>query len=60
MLNLLLNILMHVSPKGIRGVSKMKNGYNPANWMLEVTSAAQEAALGINFTDIYKNSEAYR
>lgn len=51
---------MHVSPKGISGVSKMKNGYNPANWMLDITSAAQEAALGINFTDIYKNSEAYR
>ncbi|KAM5564594.1 hypothetical protein ABKV19_018929 [Rosa sericea] len=46
--------------EGISGVSKMKNGYNPATWMLEVTSAAQEAALGINFTDIYKNSEAYR
>ncbi|KAL6208156.1 hypothetical protein ACLB2K_019107 [Fragaria x ananassa] len=46
--------------EGISGVSKMKNGYNPATWMLEVTSAAKEAALGINFTDIYKESEAYR
>uniref|UniRef100_F6H002 ABC transporter family G domain-containing protein n=1 Tax=Vitis vinifera TaxID=29760 RepID=F6H002_VITVI len=45
--------------KGIDGVSKIKDGYNSATWMLEVTSAAQEAALGINFTDVYKNSELY-
>lgn len=46
--------------KGIEGVSKIKEGYNPATWMLEVTSASQEVALGINFTDVYKNSELYR
>ncbi|XP_020424974.1 pleiotropic drug resistance protein 1 [Prunus persica] len=46
--------------EGIRGVPKIKDGYNPATWMLEVTSAAQEAALGVNFADIYKHSEMYR
>ncbi|KAM5564592.1 pleiotropic drug resistance protein 1-like [Rosa sericea] len=46
--------------EGISGVPKMNEGYNPATWMLEVTSAAQEATLGVNFTDIYKNSEMYR
>ena len=44
----------------IEGVTKIKDGYNPATWMLDVTSAAQEEALSINFTDIYKNSELYR
>ncbi|XP_071709127.1 pleiotropic drug resistance protein 1-like isoform X13 [Rutidosis leptorrhynchoides] len=44
----------------IDGVRKIKDGYNPATWMLEVTSAAQEATLGINFTDVYKNSELYK
>ncbi|XP_012076649.3 pleiotropic drug resistance protein 1 [Jatropha curcas] len=44
----------------IEGVPKIKDGYNPATWMLEVTTAAQEEALGVNFTDIYKNSELYR
>ncbi|XP_021608285.1 pleiotropic drug resistance protein 1 isoform X2 [Manihot esculenta] len=44
----------------IKGVPKIKDGYNPATWMLEITSAAQEAALGINFADVYKNSELYR
>ncbi|KAF2320726.1 hypothetical protein GH714_030359 [Hevea brasiliensis] len=44
----------------IEGVPRIKDGYNPATWMLEVSTAAQEAALGVNFTDIYKNSELYR
>ncbi|CAL8996787.1 unnamed protein product [Prunus brigantina] len=43
----------------IDGVPKIKDGYNPATWMLEITAAAQEAALGVNFTEIYKNSELY-
>ncbi|WCJ20350.1 ABC transporter G family member 39 [Euphorbia peplus] len=44
----------------ITGVPKIKDGYNPATWMLEITSMAQEEALGVNFVDIYKNSELYR
>ncbi|RVX19501.1 ABC transporter G family member 36 [Vitis vinifera] len=32
--------------EGINGISKIKDGYNPSTWMLELTSAAQEAALG--------------
>ncbi|KAF5936342.1 hypothetical protein HYC85_027471 [Camellia sinensis] len=46
--------------EGINGISKIKDGYNPATWMLEVTSAAQEAALGVNFAEMYKNSDLYR
>ncbi|KAK7283061.1 hypothetical protein RIF29_12307 [Crotalaria pallida] len=46
--------------EGINGVPKIKNGYNPATWMLEVTSEAQEAALGVNFAELYKNSYLYR
>ncbi|KAF3961965.1 hypothetical protein CMV_013472 [Castanea mollissima] len=44
----------------INGVPKIRDGYNPATWMLEVTSITQETALGVNFTDVYKNSELYR
>ncbi|XP_062163334.1 pleiotropic drug resistance protein 1-like [Alnus glutinosa] len=44
----------------INGVPKIRDGYNPATWMLEVTSATQEAAHGFNFSDIFKNSELYR
>ncbi|XWS27183.1 hypothetical protein CRYUN_Cryun26dG0093100 [Craigia yunnanensis] len=44
----------------INGIPRIKVGYNPATWMLEVTSGAQEEALGVNFTNIYKISELYR
>ncbi|KOM30182.1 hypothetical protein LR48_Vigan967s005400 [Vigna angularis] len=43
----------------IQGISKIKDGYNPATWMLEVTSSAKELELGIDFADVYKNSELY-
>lgn len=43
----------------INGVPKIKDGYNPATWMLEVTTAGHEEALGVSFADIYKNSELY-
>ncbi|XP_073222746.1 pleiotropic drug resistance protein 1-like isoform X2 [Cicer arietinum] len=46
--------------EGIQGVSKIKDGYNPATWMLEVTTSSKEVELGIDFTEVYKNSELYR
>ncbi|KAH6758772.1 pleiotropic drug resistance 12 [Perilla frutescens var. frutescens] len=46
--------------EGIQGIEKIRDGYNPATWMLEVTSSAQEQILGIDFAQIYKNSELYR
>ncbi|GMI78069.1 pleiotropic drug resistance 12, ATP-binding cassette G40, PLEIOTROPIC DRUG RESISTANCE 12 [Hibiscus trionum] len=46
--------------EGIEGVSKIKDGYNPATWMLEVSTTAQELALGVDFADIYKKSDLYR
>ncbi|KAF5453196.1 hypothetical protein F2P56_028115, partial [Juglans regia] len=42
------------------GVKKITDGYNPATWMLEVTSQGEEIALGVDFTDVYRNSELYR
>ncbi|KAK2371474.1 pleiotropic drug resistance protein [Trifolium repens] len=46
--------------EGVDGVSKIKDGYNPATWMLEVTTTAQELNLGVDFTEYYKNSDLYR
>ncbi|KAL2318113.1 hypothetical protein Fmac_031989 [Flemingia macrophylla] len=46
--------------EAIQGVPKIKDGYNPATWMLEVTSAGTEASLKVNFTNVYRNSELYR
>ncbi|PIA65375.1 hypothetical protein AQUCO_00100684v1 [Aquilegia coerulea] len=45
--------------EGVEGVSKIKDGYNPATWMLEVTNAAQEEILNVDFADIYKKSPLY-
>ncbi|MCD7456583.1 transcription factor [Datura stramonium] len=46
--------------QSIPGVSKIEEGYNPATWMLEVTSSSQEMALGVDFTELYKNSDLFR
>ncbi|KAM0033422.1 putative ABC-type xenobiotic transporter [Helianthus debilis subsp. tardiflorus] len=46
--------------EAIDGVSKIKDGYNPATWMLEVSTTAQELSLGVDFTEIYRNSELYK
>ncbi|GMN45207.1 hypothetical protein TIFTF001_014402 [Ficus carica] len=43
----------------IDGVPKIRDGYNPATWMLEITSPAHEEALSVNFTDIYKKPELF-
>jgi hypothetical protein len=44
----------------IEGVSKIKDGHNPATWMLEITTSAKEMDLNVDFADVYKNSELYR
>ncbi|GAY59271.1 hypothetical protein CUMW_193230, partial [Citrus unshiu] len=46
--------------EAIPGVEKIKDGYNPATWMLEVSASSQEVALGVDFCDIYKRSELCR
>ncbi|KAL9463298.1 hypothetical protein AB3S75_001161 [Citrus x aurantiifolia] len=46
--------------EAIPGVEKIKDGYNPATWMLEVSASSQEVALGVDFCDIYKRSELFR
>ncbi|KAJ0755524.1 putative ABC-type xenobiotic transporter [Helianthus annuus] len=40
----------------IPGVPKIPEKYNPATWMLEVSSIAAEARLGIDFAEHYKSS----
>ncbi|XP_022982807.1 pleiotropic drug resistance protein 3-like isoform X2 [Cucurbita maxima] len=43
----------------VPGVSKIRENYNPATWMLEVTSPSAESELGIDFSQVYKNSTLY-
>ncbi|KAL5060201.1 hypothetical protein RYX36_031805 [Vicia faba] len=46
--------------EAISGVQKNKDGYNPATWMLEVSSASIEAQLDVDFGEIYNNSTLHQ
>ncbi|CAL5346773.1 unnamed protein product [Camellia sinensis] len=46
--------------EGINGLPKIRENYNPATWMLEVTSTSVEAELGLDFAAIYKESPQYQ
>ncbi|KAL9352179.1 hypothetical protein Peur_054859 [Populus x canadensis] len=46
--------------EGISGVPKIEDNYNPATWMLEVTSASMESELELDFAKLYKESPLYQ
>ncbi|GER27852.1 ABC transporter family protein [Striga asiatica] len=46
--------------EGIEGVPKIKPGYNPATWMLEITSSAEEHRLNVDFAEIYRKSNLFQ
>ncbi|KAL8129568.1 hypothetical protein V2J09_018723 [Rumex salicifolius] len=46
--------------EAVEGVSKIRPGYNPAAWMLEVTSPAEESRLGVDFAEIYRQSSLFQ
>ncbi|KAL0426516.1 UNVERIFIED_CONTAM: ABC transporter G family member 34 [Sesamum latifolium] len=46
--------------EAIPGVPKIKEGYNPATWMLEVSTTACEAQLGVDFAELYTKSSLYQ
>ncbi|PPD92547.1 hypothetical protein GOBAR_DD10505 [Gossypium barbadense] len=46
--------------EGIEGISRIKDGNNPATWMLEVSTPEQEMALGVDFADLYERSELHK
>ncbi|KAF3791927.1 Pleiotropic drug resistance protein 3 [Nymphaea thermarum] len=44
----------------IPGVPKIKDNYNPATWMLEVSNISMERQLNVDFAEIYRNSSLCR
>ncbi|XP_045801854.1 ABC transporter G family member 36 [Trifolium pratense] len=46
--------------EAIPGVTKIKDKYNPATWMLEVSSIAAEARLAMDFAEYYKTSTLHQ
>ncbi|KAK9268598.1 hypothetical protein L1049_000353 [Liquidambar formosana] len=46
--------------EAVEGVPKIRPGYNPAAWMLEVTSSIEENRLGVDFAEIYRQSNLFQ
>eukprot|EP00257_Ricinus_communis_P025077 XP_025012491.1 ABC transporter G family member 32 [Ricinus communis] len=46
--------------EAVEGVPKIRPGYNPAAWMLEVTSSSEEIRLGVDFAEIYRRSSLFQ
>ena len=46
--------------QGIKGVPPIKEGLNPATWMLEVSTPGAEQRTGVDFAEVYKGSEFAR
>ncbi|KAG5553360.1 hypothetical protein RHGRI_011287 [Rhododendron griersonianum] len=46
--------------EAVRGVPKIKDGYNPATWMLEISAPTVETQLNVDFAEIYANSSLYQ
>ncbi|XP_021904036.1 pleiotropic drug resistance protein 2-like [Carica papaya] len=46
--------------EAVPGVPNIKDGYNPATWMLEISSSAAETQINVDFAEIYSKSELYQ
>ncbi|XP_027104789.1 pleiotropic drug resistance protein 2 [Coffea arabica] len=46
--------------ESVPGVTKIRGGYNPATWMLDISTPSVEAQLNVDFAEIYANSDVYR
>ncbi|KAL8105525.1 hypothetical protein AgCh_029351 [Apium graveolens] len=46
--------------KSIPGIPQIKENYNPATWMLEITTESVERQLGIDFGQVYEESKQFR
>lgn len=46
--------------EAVPGVPKIRDGYNPATWTLEITAPQIEVQLGVDFAEIYANSSLYQ
>ncbi|KAL7594961.1 hypothetical protein Lser_V15G29884 [Lactuca serriola] len=46
--------------QAIPGVPRIRNGYNPATWVLEVTSSSVEHQLNVDYAQIYAKSTLYQ
>ncbi|XP_056691158.1 ABC transporter G family member 32 isoform X2 [Spinacia oleracea] len=45
--------------EAVHGVPRIQPGYNPAAWILDVSSPAEESRLGIDFAEVYLSSPLF-
>ncbi|KAL4188821.1 hypothetical protein AMTRI_Chr08g162380 [Amborella trichopoda] len=60
---LILNCGVHLYfylQNSITGIPAIPHGYNPATWMLKISTQAWEQKIGQDFVSIYRNSDQYR
>ncbi|XAR49749.1 hypothetical protein NMG60_11033040 [Bertholletia excelsa] len=46
--------------QSIPSIPAIRENYNPATWMLEITTEDVEAQLGLDFAEVYKKSHLYK
>ncbi|CAL9107920.1 unnamed protein product [Musa textilis] len=46
--------------EAIPGIPKITEGYNPATWMLEISSPSVESRLNLDFVEVYARSPLYQ
>ena len=47
-------------PQAIPGVPKLREGLNPATWMLQISTPGMERMIGVDFAVEYKSSATCR
>ena len=46
--------------QGIPSVPRIKEGPNPASWVLDISSHTTEYDIGVDYAEIYRSSDLYR
>ncbi|KAK9836331.1 hypothetical protein WJX81_006307 [Elliptochloris bilobata] len=46
--------------EAVPGVPPLAEGLNPATWMLQVSTSAMEASIGVDFAEVYRNSPLHQ
>ncbi|CAM6086642.1 unnamed protein product [Calypogeia fissa] len=46
--------------QSIQGVPHIREGVNPAAWVLEISTPGMEEKLGVNFADLFLSSDVYK
>ncbi|KAJ4889359.1 ABC transporter G family member 34 [Raphanus sativus] len=44
----------------VQGVLEIKDGYNPATWMLDITTPSMESQMCVGFAQLFTNSSIHR